>query len=119
MAYKQIPIDVGVDAEPFEQVLTLDGLPYVFRYRWAERAAAWSLDVFDGADTALVAGVPLLIGADLLRQHNDPRLPAGSLVVVDTSSSGAEAGMLELGGRVQLYYAEAADVAAIAAAAAA
>jgi len=113
MAYFTIHLIPGADAEPFDQVIALEGSKYLFRFRWAERASAWLLDVRDDQDVELVAGVALRNMTDLLRPFNNPSLPPGQLSVVDVDGTGVDAGKADLGGRVQLFYADSDTVAEV------
>lgn len=48
--------------------IILSGLQYVLNFRWNKFSAAWILDVDDANENPLVAGVPVITGADLLAQ---------------------------------------------------
>jgi len=104
MSYYAIELVPGADAEPFDQVLQLDGSKYLFRFRWAARASAWLLSIHDDQDVELIAGLALVNTSDLLRPFNDERLPPGQLSVVDVDGTGLDAGKADLGGRVQMFY---------------
>lgn len=79
------------------------------RYRvtttWNDRAAVWTMDLDDaGTGQSLVRGMPLVLGANLLRAFC-PRL--GSMYAVDTTAEpgfGADAGPDDLGARVQVVW---------------
>jgi hypothetical protein len=113
MSYFEIQLVPGEDAEPFDQVIQLEGSKYLFRFRWADRASAWLLSIHDDQDVELVAGQALVNTSDLLRPFNDARLPPGQLSVVDVDGLGLDAGKGDLGGRVQLFYADSDAVAAV------
>ena len=118
MATYEIRIDVGADAEPQDLVVSLDAVTYVIRLRRNSRSSTWSLDLLDEGATALVAGLSLVTGHDLLQAHRAlAGVPQGALVLLDADGTGTDPGELELGGRCQLYYVDAADLAALEAAA--
>jgi len=110
MGFFAIQLVPGSDAEPFDQVITLDGSRYLFRFRWGGRAGAWLLAIHDDQDVELIAGLALVNCSDLLRPYNDERLPPGQISVVDVDDTGIDAGVDDLGGRVQLFYVDLADV---------
>ncbi|QZN96392.1 phage baseplate plug family protein [Symbiopectobacterium purcellii] len=47
--------------------ITLAGTAYQIRILW--RDTFWSLDLMDSAGTALINGIPLITGAELLAQY--------------------------------------------------
>lgn len=79
------------------------------RYRvtttWNDRAGVFTLDLADAdTDVPLVSGMPIVLGADLLRAFC-PRL--GSMFAVDVSAEsgdGVDAGPDDLGTRVQVVW---------------
>jgi len=92
---------------------TLNGVEYEFLTNWNERNLTWSFDL-SIADTGelLVAGVPVLIGCDMLAPHG---LGIGSMYAVDLTATSAEeaegrklqsvdAGPDDLGVRVVVVY---------------
>jgi len=66
----------------------LDGVEYEFLTNWNERNLTWSFDL-SLADTGevLVAGVPVLVGCDLLAPWG---LGIGSMYAVDLTATAAE-----------------------------
>lgn len=86
------------------QTLTvqLGSTKYDFALRWNERAAVWCMDITDTASqTLLVAGIPLVLGSDILSPYD---LQMGSMVVVDGTGLGEDAGPDDLGVRVNVYW---------------
>lgn len=109
-----LPMRAGV---PFQQSqVDLDGVPFNVELRWNERAPAWVMTLRDASGAVLRAGVRVCLGAELLPAEKPSTFPAGTLLAVDTSDSGVDAGLDELGAdaRVRLVYLEAADVAGVA-----
>lgn len=76
----------------------LDGTQYVFDARWNERGAFWAFDLTENpSQTLLVAGVPLLLGQDVLAPY---ALGIGGFIMADLANSNTEAGPDDLGDRV-------------------
>ncbi len=97
----------------FSAKVTLDGVAFDVRLRWNERAAAWFFSLYDGEEQVLAPGRRLVLDFPLLARfvRGRSRLPAGQFVAVDTSGSGQEAGLAELGNRVLLLYIPLAELA--------
>ena len=103
-----MPVQPGVPAQEFR--ISLDGQLFRIAITWNERDAAWYLDLFDADGTLLLAGRKLVLGQALLARFRDARLPPGELLVLDTTSRDLEPGQQDLGGRVPLFYVEAASL---------
>lgn len=90
----------------------LDGKTYRFDFRWNPRCEQWIINVLDGGGGALVQGVRCVINVPLLQRFG-PRedLPPGMLMFVDSSGAQLDAGLTDLGSRVQLFYLPVADLA--------
>lgn len=89
----------------------LDGVTFQLDFAWNARGGCWSIMVSDAAGNLLLRRC-VRVGLSLLARFRDTRLPPGDIVVVDTSGAGAEPGLTDLGGRVQLVYLTAAEIAA-------
>ncbi len=107
----QIPIPTPVPPHVSVEV-TLDGVAYEVRLRWNERGERWFFSLFDAEGQSLAPGRALVLDFPLLGRflRNRSRLPAGQFVAVDTADSGEEAGLDELGTRVQLLYVPASEL---------
>ena len=67
---------------------TLNGVEYGFLTNYNERNGVWSFDLsLAKTGELLVAGVPVLIGCDLLKPHG---LGIGSMYAVDKTAAAAE-----------------------------
>lgn len=73
----QIPL--SPQAQHFD--VALNGNTYNMSLVWNPAANAWILDLFDGNGNALVQGLPLVTGADLLQQF--AYLGLGGALMVD------------------------------------
>ncbi len=107
-----LPCRTDLPSYTFE--IDLEGRTFGFSFRWNDRAAAWEFGVYlPGAyddDHRLLAGRAVVPDLPLLARFRDPRLPAGEIVAVDTTGTGAPPGLDELGGRVKLLYFDLADI---------
>ncbi len=82
---------------------TFEGVSYIFDCRWNTRDEAWYLDLLAEDETPIRRGIKVVLGALLGgRAGHDPRFPAGVIVASDLSGEGREAGLDDLGTRVQL-----------------
>lgn len=93
---------------PFQRfTTTLDGVPYVFDAKWNGRAEVWTLDILDEDEEPIRVGIRVVLGAVLGRRGAalpDSRMPTGFLVAIDLSGAGVDAGLDDLGERVQVHY---------------
>jgi len=82
-----MPIIVPLfDSPDFKQAVVLDGVNYVLRIQWNTAGGFWSMSVYDANETLIRAGIKLVQWYPLRLQYNDPRLPPGEFVLVDTST---------------------------------
>lgn len=88
--------------------VTLEGTLYTFVYQYVSYTDSWILDILDDADVALLSGIHLMQGIDLLEGHHHLEVPPGKLVVYDTSNTEVEAGLDDFDERVVLAYEESA-----------
>ena len=49
--------------------ISLGGVEYGIRTLWNVPANCWMIDIYDDADVPILAGTPLVTGADLLAQY--------------------------------------------------
>jgi hypothetical protein len=88
----------------------LDGQSFRFEFSWNARGGFWSF-LLSAADGTPLLRRRVVVGTPLTARFADPRLPPGELVALDTSGRSEDPGLTELGGRVQLLYLEAGDIA--------
>ncbi|MBD8451884.1 phage baseplate plug family protein [Serratia rubidaea] len=62
--------------------ITLGGQQFTMRIIWRE-SAGWVLDLLDSAGNALVNGIPLIPGVDLLEQYRHLGITGALVVLVD------------------------------------
>jgi hypothetical protein len=62
----EIPTEGG---RPFTEQVTLLDVVYTLKFNWNKRAKCWVLDIWDEDNQfKILAGIPLVTGADLLEQ---------------------------------------------------
>lgn len=83
---------------------TLLSQTYVFDVRWNARDDAWYFDILDSANSPILHGVKIVLGALLGGRCVDPRFPAGRFMACDMTDSGTEAKYDDLGVRVLIYF---------------
>lgn len=75
-----------------EQSTVLDGVTYVLRFDWIERAGFWRLGLYTVGGDPIALGLSLVAGVDLLSPYrSDPRVPEGQLWVMSKADPGRTA----------------------------
>lgn len=93
----------------------LDGTPFRLNFKWNTRDEYWALSLYRDDGTALVEGMRLAIGVNLLRQFVGSTMPPGGLVLVDPGGRNEELDRDALeSGRLQLVYLTEDEMAALA-----
>ena len=86
----------------------LDGGRYAFAFYTNAATGGWSFDVSNEGESAIVRGVALTAGVDLLYPYRYKDVPPGALWVRDRGLSGRDPGPSDfIEGRAVLYYLEA------------
>lgn len=102
------------DFPSFTERISLDGVPYRFRFRWNTRGEFWTMDIFSQDSTAIILGVKLVLDYELIANFAWMGLPPGELWAVDTTGSLLTIGRDDLpDGTVQLQYTPEADLVSI------
>lgn len=91
------------DGEPFRFNADLFGNRYQFYFRPNVRANRWSFEVTSPSDTVIWVS-RAVSNYSMLSRCPSPEKPPGQLMLVDTSGSGEEPGLSDLGARVKLVY---------------
>lgn len=104
-------MEIPVSSDPAQVFTTqLGDVKYVLDIRFNDRSGVWTLDLYDDVSKALIAAsIPLVVGQDLLEPYN---FGIGSLLCIDGSGQGSDAGPDDLGDRVKLYWFSADEVSA-------
>ena len=102
----------------FSIVAVLDEVSYTIEFQWnngdtsSGGAGFWYFSVLDETGSVRYStGTKLTVGWPH-GFYTTGRTPPGWIMLVDTSGQDQEAGLLDLGGRCQLYYVPAADLGA-------
>ncbi len=102
-----IPTSPGVPY--YTQKTRLDGRDFILKFAYNERAASYSLSIYDEEETPLLLGLRLVANWPLLRHYRyDVRLPPGELLVIDLTGDLSPPALDELGEgkRCELTYFE-------------
>lgn len=91
----------------------VEGVQYIFDARWNTRDLAWFMDVYDVVEAPIRCGIKIVIGTYLGRSCNHPLFRAGVFMAIDSAGTQRDAGLDDLGARVQLVYVPQADLLAI------
>lgn len=84
--------------------ITLKGVNYVMLFRWLNAEdGGWTVDLMDSDGIPIIAGMPLVTGADLLAQYEYLNLGGGLVVNTDGNSLDAPT-FANLGRQSKLYY---------------
>jgi hypothetical protein len=100
--------------DPFySQTTTLDGVPYLLEFSYNQREDCWYLLLSTNDGDAIYGSVKLVCNWPLFAICADPQLPPGQFVVASSTTDLSPPGLQDLvdGGRCQLVYMPAADVA--------
>jgi hypothetical protein len=108
-----LPLLTDLGATPhYSFQCELDGVTYTFEVIWNDRDGFWYMQVGDSTENPLVGAIKLVLGKSLLQRFpGNAALPPGFLTCVDTSGQQADAGLADLGSRVQVWYYTQADLA--------
>ncbi len=99
----KIPIANELGAQQF--TIELDGNVYNFHFRYNYRMSLWIMDIHDEEDDALLTGIPLVTGVNLLHQYVAEELPTGHLIVVNETDDTAP-DRYTMGKEAFIYYLE-------------
>lgn len=83
--------------------LTIGTVQYLADVHWNGREEKWYFDLLTEDGEQIVSGVGIVLGAFLGRKSASALMPAVTFVAVDTSGEGRDAGIDDLGTRVQVY----------------
>lgn len=95
--------EIPLISAPQRFQISLSGTQYQLRVKWCPPADCWTLDIADNSGAALVSGIPLVTGANLLEQYEYLGIP-GELIVLSDDSMWNVPTYLNLGSIGHLYY---------------
>ena len=104
-----IPTTTDDTAAPFDQRMTLTGVPYNLRFQWSARGQVWLLSLYSDAGDLIVGFVPIVNNTLIFYPYQaDPRVPPGQFLALANTMPELNAQRGDLGSRVVLTYTEAA-----------
>jgi hypothetical protein len=77
---------------------------YIFELKWNVWDSSWYLSLYEADGTIIITGKRVVLGTYIGRRSRHPLLRKGVLVAVDTTRTGTEATLDDLGTRVKLRY---------------
>ncbi len=92
------------DLQHYDYQTDLEGAVYTLELYWDQRSECWLLSVYDAESNPIVSDRKVLLGSPLLGRGNRPSGPPGTMIAIDTTGANVEAGISDLGDRVQLVY---------------
>ncbi len=92
------------------RVDNLDGVVFRFNFRFNNRSGFWQFDLLTDDNVRIKSGVKVVLGTAMLRLVTDINRPPGEILLIDTTDSGKEAGLNDLGNDAVLVYEEAASL---------
>ena len=99
-----------VPSDPsYEFVTSLGVATYTVGVRWNGRDGAWYLDLADADGDPIRSGLKIALGVLIGDRSTDPRWPAGVFLVTESSGTGLDAGIDDLGARVRVLFLSYAD----------
>lgn len=103
--------DLGATTH-YDFACELDGVSYTFEATWNDRDGCWYLQMGDSAQNPLTGFRRVLLGVLLFGDYNGQTgVPPGQFQAIDTTGQDLDAGLADLGSRVQVWYWTAADIA--------
>lgn len=96
-------MEIPLSGVPESFAISLAGIEYRLAVRWRDPAPGWVLDIADSSGNAVLSGVPLVTGADLLGQHKHLGI-GGALYVQTDGNPDAVPTMANLGTGSHLYF---------------
>lgn len=96
-------LDLQITSEPCQRFeITLGELDYRIEIKFNDRSLVWTMDLAEEVSgLVLFAGVPLLLGEDLLAPYN---YKIGRLMLLNNSAEFKDATSENLGASLSLYY---------------
>lgn len=95
--------EIPLSPEPQKFSIPLAGIDYICRVQWNPVAQCWMLDIADSDDAAIIQGIPVVTGIDLLGQYKHLGL-GGSLLAQTDYDADAVPTFDNLGITGRLYF---------------
>lgn len=87
----------------YESPMVIEGITYIFGFRYSVRADRWYLDIYDSERNGLQLGVKIVANWPLLRDVGDD-MPSGQLLCIRKDDSDRDPNRYELGEQAVLLY---------------
>lgn len=98
------PLEIPLQPVAQKLSVSIRGTTYVMTVRWCVPANCWVAD-FDATDgTSILAGIPLVTGADLMEQFAHLDIGVGAMVVQTDHDQDAVPTFDNLGSTSHVYY---------------
>jgi hypothetical protein len=97
-------VEIRLQARPQIVQVTLAGTLYTLRLYWNVFTDCWVIDIGDRTGNPLIRGMPLITGADLLRQYGYIGIPGQLLVISDQKPPDVVPGFEDLSVTGHLYF---------------
>lgn len=94
----------------FSQEVTLDNITYRLEFVYNERRERWTMSFFDTEQNALVCGISLTLGYNLIDQYPAHSLPPGEMYIIDTTENEIKPTRENMGEILDLVYISEAEV---------
>lgn len=102
------------EASAWNQRVNLDGAAYLLDFNWNGREEAWYISLSDAEGVPLVLSRKVVTNRPLFGRFRFVEgMPKGDLYALDPSGKIPYAGYTELGEAVELFYFDAAELAAL------
>ncbi len=101
-SFFEIPLRPG---QPQSMTIALANVTYALKLTWFDASNFWLMDIMDISGNVLIAGVPLVTGANLLAQYASVGI-IGELWVATDGAPDALPTFSNLGSTSHLYYIE-------------
>lgn len=108
MAYLTMPVRTDLPCYQFQ--VALETVIYTLDFEWNERGQFWTMHISDENEVPMFQGIRLITGVPFLDKYYNTLRPPGDFYCFDTSGSGVDPGISDLGTRVLLIYRESTTV---------
>lgn len=98
-----IRYEIPLVANPQTFTISLAGINYKLLVQWNHAAQSWTLDISDSNGNAIISGIPLITGADLLEQYEYLNF-GGQLICETDGDATAIPTFTNLGTTSHLYF---------------
>ena len=95
MALTVLPIDSS--SPNYTVDIELSNQLFRFTVLWNSRDESWILGMFDTEDNPIIRSINIRTNFELFRNYTDSRLPVGNIFCIDTTDSGLEPTLDNLG----------------------